>query len=45
MINLINESDYIADKKYQFCERCTKITIKQFQFCKNIAKNIFIKYP
>lgn len=44
MINLMNESDYILNKKYQFCKKCTKIAIKQFQFCRNIAKNIFIKY-
>lgn len=40
----MNESDYTFDKKHQFCIYCTKITIKQFQICKNIAKNSFIQY-
>lgn len=45
IINLMNGSDYILNEKRYNCTKCIKKSIKQFQFCKIIAKNIFIKYP
>ncbi len=41
----MNENAYNICEKYQFYAKCTKLLIKQFQFCENVAKNIFIKYP
>ena len=41
----MNENAYILREKCRICTKCTKITIKQFQNCKIVAKNIFIKYP
>ncbi len=41
----MNEKAYKMREKSENCTNCTKIAIKQFQNCKNVAKNIFIKYP
>lgn len=41
----MNENAYKIGKKEMLYTYCTKIAIKQFQFCKIVAKNIFIKYP
>lgn len=42
---MMNESGYIWDKNKRNCGKHTKILIKQFQICKNVAKKVFIEYP